>query len=1271
MRTSPPRSALTLAVLVLATLVAAAAPAYAVHRESPKAIAVTTNGTHAISPGRSWDRNLAFSSAADPLGTGSTDRQIFVFSLAEYDCAQGLTQDATVCPPPPWQPLRQVTTGPGAPDNPSVAVAPVTVPAPGGGTRTLQRPAWVAFDAWGSYGGLPGCSAACRQRRQIFLVNLLTNELRRITSGTDGDSVRPSLNSGGGILTFESTAALPGAPGPGGIPQIWVYERDTTFLRRITAGAVPSLGPVPSRDGGTIVFTSAAALAGDGHDTGTLQIFAARYDRSLHQATLVQLTDGDGPSRHPVLSETRSVVWFASEATNLPGGDASAVPRIFSAPVDAGPTPPVTQHTDAATFGACTFPTVDPSSSYLSMLCTGDPLQNGTTGSRIFTRELETGIVAQMTGFGDVQGPITASLGTFFVGFASTADVAGAGTCGRQLALIDFYMTYPGHTASVAKWIGATQPGQLPPDADPPSETHTTAIGKRLFTWQAGAGPSGSQESITVRDGTSTTPLAASGRFTFVIGAPNPFTGLASVGVPAGGTSFPPLPVAGFGALCLTAAADGAGSIDCDGGDAGGDLLIRQDHDADAADPLCLLGCREGASCQGGLPGPHQRPCPQCVQGECNGGFDAGHACAGDLECQPTIAGRCVAGTCASGATPGKACTNDLQCAPVSQCKNELLGVCNGPVVVTPTGVYAAGGMTAVLPIRLALSTDAGVDGLACTPDDVYAVSDVTARLHLTTGTATAAVSDADGHPGAQLAAAVGGAPFDCDALRHRRMEGARLAATLVQLDLPDVPGLRDVILGLRLAPAAGDAGVCSCEGDGDCNDGNPCNGPGQCLDGVCVRTPLDCDDGNPCTEDACDPVLGCSHVPLLDGSACDDGEPCNGAETCLGTVCRPGAALADGTACDDANPCNGAETCAAGACTPGVPLADGTPCSDGNACNGAESCQSGLCVPDAPLGCDDQNPCTTDACVPATGCTHAALLDGSPCGMGDVCGGAPLCMDGVCESGTPLPEGAPCFDGDACADAQTCRGGVCTSGAELDCDDGDPCTEDACDAVLGCRHDPAPDGIPCTLAAGGSGACRDGACRAARTAGCNDNNPCTKDVAGAAGCTHVALVDGTSCWEEAAGLCDGAATCFDGACVVTPAPDCDDGDDCTLDACDPGLGCVQVPIGDLPGVVCRLKNLGRAVVEAPAESFRPTSLRKRLAKLLATARRRAAAALLVDGRRRRNAIRVAERSLARFVRTVSNASSRRKIDRTVADGLVASAAGTRTMLTPLVEGPR
>src|SRR4029078_8949215 len=63
-------------------------------------------------------------------------------------------------------------------------------------------------------------------------------------------------------------------------------------------------------------------------------------------------------------------------------------------------------------------------------------------------------------------------------------------------------------------------------------------------------------------------------------------------------------------------------------------------------------------------------------------------------------------------------------------------------------------------------------------------------------------------------------------------------------------------------------------------NGGGPILGPisvsdnavGVCVKGdpPCVRSPGSppgCDDGDPCTDDTCDPAVGCVHVPTV---ACD-----------------------------------------------------------------------------------------------------------------------------------------------------------------------------------------------------------------------------------------------------------------------------------------------------------------------------------------------------------------------------------------------------------------
>jgi hypothetical protein len=120
------------------------------------------------------------------------------------------------------------------------------------------------------------------------------------------------------------------------------------------------------------------------------------------------------------------------------------------------------------------------------------------------------------------------------------------------------------------------------------------------------------------------------------------------------------------------------------------------------------------------------------------------------------------------------------------------------------------------------------------------------------------------------------------------------------------------------------------------------------------------------------------------------------------------------------------------------------------------------------------QIPCTSDA----------------ECDDDNVCNGLETCPVDVCVSGTPLncddsepctddscdailgcsndPNTDPCDDDDACTSGDVCSGGFCTSGAAVDCDDGAACTDDFCDSVLGCQNvDNCPAGETCNLGTG------------------------------------------------------------------------------------------------------------------------------------------------------------------------------------------------------------
>ncbi|MBN2194547.1 MAG: hypothetical protein JW751_17145, partial [Polyangiaceae bacterium] len=372
------------------------------------------------------------------------------------------------------------------------------------------------------------------------------------------------------------------------------------------------------------------------------------------------------------------------------------------------------------------------------------------------------------------------------------------------------------------------------------------------------------------------------------------------------------------------------------------------------------------------------------------------------------------------------------------------------------------------------------------------------------------------------------------------------------------------------------------------CPDDDLCNGDETCLGGDCVfGIAPTVDDDNPCTDDSCDPASGVANVPVADGTACSDADLCNGDETCTAGDCMPGTPLI----VDDANPCT------ADACDPltgvaNVPVADGTACSDADLCNGDETCSAGNCMPGTPLIVDDGNPCTADTCDPMSGIANVAVADGTACPDADLCNGDETCTAGDCTPGValvvddgnpctadacdpatgvanvPLADGTACADADVCNGGETCSAGTCTPGVPLLVDDGNPCTADACDPVTGVTHLPVADGAACADAdaCNGDEICAAGNCMPGLPPAVDDGNPCTADACDpVTGVTHLPVADGTDCADT--DVCNGAETCVDGSCVPGAPLVVDDGNPCTADACDPVTGVANFPVAD--GTAC------------------------------------------------------------------------------------------------------
>jgi subtilisin-like proprotein convertase family protein len=163
------------------------------------------------------------------------------------------------------------------------------------------------------------------------------------------------------------------------------------------------------------------------------------------------------------------------------------------------------------------------------------------------------------------------------------------------------------------------------------------------------------------------------------------------------------------------------------------------------------------------------------------------------------------------------------------------------------------------------------------------------------------------------------------------------------------------------------------------------------------------------------------------------------------------------------------------------------------------------------------------------------------------VCGGATGCTPGSCNDQNP------CTD-DVCNTAT----GECEFTPVVCPSDGNVCTDEVCTpSAGGCvsvpNTGPCSDNNTCTT----MDSCSGGACVGGPLLNCDDGNECTDDF-----CDPVRGCDSTPNTApcEDGNACTTPDACAGGACVAGPLLNCDDGNVCTDDACDPGTGCQNPP---------------------------------------------------------------------------------------------------------------
>jgi lysyl oxidase len=158
----------------------------------------------------------------------------------------------------------------------------------------------------------------------------------------------------------------------------------------------------------------------------------------------------------------------------------------------------------------------------------------------------------------------------------------------------------------------------------------------------------------------------------------------------------------------------------------------------------------------------------------------------------------------------------------------------------------------------------------------------------------------------------------------------------------------------------------------------------------VFCTSDADCDDGSVCTDDFCDPTLGCLHAPVP--QPCSDGNSCTASDVCMDGTCIGGVAAAGCSACQAAavippqggtfvGETSGAGSQAGSCSDSGVapervyqwtPAVSGSAtigtCGDATAYDSVVYVRGGACEGGAELACNDDTP----GCAVADGTTGA-----------------------------------------------------------------------------------------------------------------------------------------------------------------------------------------------------------------------------------------------------------------------------------------------------------
>jgi hypothetical protein len=273
---------------------------------------------------------------------------------------------------------------------------------------------WVAFASSSNNVGPPSNGSL-----NIYRYDLANDTFDLATAGLGtGNSSAPSISTDGLALAFQSEANDLTADNSSGWTDVFYSERvavgqdfvfDTYLVSKGMGGAAPndtSENPSISANGRWVAFLSYASNLIGGDTNGAPDIFIA--DANSHFAgppERVSVTGAgvqiNGYSRElspeAISEDGRYVVFAVDEPTSIDGSNAGTLENVFVRDRTLGTTSLVSKSsTGVAGGGSSDMASISPSGRFAVFRSFATNLVDAPTGSRIYLRNLETGLTGNM-----------------------------------------------------------------------------------------------------------------------------------------------------------------------------------------------------------------------------------------------------------------------------------------------------------------------------------------------------------------------------------------------------------------------------------------------------------------------------------------------------------------------------------------------------------------------------------------------------------------------------------------------------------------------------------------------------------------------------------------------------------------------------------------------------------------------------------------------------------------------------------------------------------